>query len=97
MHRSPDEELYDLKSDPYEVNNLADDMKYGEIRKDLSNQLDTWTQTTGDMGETPESDETKSYWDENMDESFRERMEQRGLTPDISDADYVEWWEQKLL
>ena len=92
----PEVELYDIKNDPHEVNNLAGDKKFDEVQKDLSNQLNAWTQTIGDMGETPESDEIKNYWDKNMDESFREKMEQRGLSPNISDADYLNWWEQKL-
>ena len=63
----------------------------------VASQLDTWMTETGDMGETPESSEIMIYWDENMAESFKQSMEKRGLSPDISDADYVAWWEKHLL
>ena len=37
------------------------------------------------------------YWKDNMKESYDKRMESRELSPDISDADYVAWWENQLL
>ena len=93
----PAEELYDLQVDPHEINNLADDKLYDDVRNDLNRELDAWIDSTGDMGKTPESDEVTTYWDKNMAESFRNSMEKRDLSPDISDADYLEWWEDKLL
>ena len=93
----PSEELYDLQTDPHEVNNLADNKRYDAVRNDLNAKLDTWIEATGDMGETPESDEVTTYWDKNMAEKYRESMENRGLSHDISDADYLAWWERKLL
>ena len=93
----PTEELYDLQADPDEVNNLADDRTYESVLNELNVKLDDWIEATGDMGETPESDEVKSYWDENMLDGYNERMRDRGLSPDISDADYTAWWEEKLL
>lgn len=93
----PAAELYDLQTDPHEVNNLADDKRYDAVRNDLNRKLDAWIEATGDMGETPESDEITTYWDENMMESFRKSMKGRGLSPEISDADYLAWWERKLL
>lgn len=93
----PAEELYDLRTDPHEVNNLADDKQYDAVRNDLNRKLDAWIDATGDMGETPESDEVTTYWDENMAEKYSENMEKRGLSPDISDVDYLAWWKDKLL
>ncbi|QDT64324.1 sulfatase-like hydrolase/transferase [Calycomorphotria hydatis] len=37
--KKPFEELYDLTSDPHEVNNLADDPKLAEVKQKLSSQL----------------------------------------------------------
>ena len=93
----PEEELYDLQNDPYEVNNLANDENHATILNDLRTKLDTWIEETGDMGETPEPDHIIAYWKENMKESYNDKMESRGLSPDISDADYVGWWENQLL
>ena len=93
----PAEELYDVQNDPYEVNNLANDEKQATILKDLRTKLDTWIEETGDMGETPEPDDIIAYWKENMKESYNDKMDSRGLSSDISDADYVAWWEDQLL
>ena len=93
----PEEELYDLHNDPYEVINLANDEKHATILNDLRTKLDTWIEETGDMGETPEPDGIIAYWKENMKESYNDRMDSRGLSPDISDVDYVGWWEDQLL
>lgn len=49
------------------------------------------------MGERPEPAEVQAHWDEHMAASFRRAMEGRGLSPEIGDADYVDWWEGQLL
>ncbi len=51
MHRyreRPAEELYDLSSDPYELNNLAENADHAETLSELRQKLDAWMQTTGD-------------------------------------------------
>ena len=48
--KRPPEELYDLKNDPYELNNLADDPAYAEIKSKLSLELDQWMKDQGDKG-----------------------------------------------
>lgn len=52
----PAEELYDLRADPHEINNLADDPKYAEKRKHLSETLFNWQLEIGDLGLIPESE-----------------------------------------
>ena len=42
------DELYDLKEDPYEMNNLFDDQKYAEVLTDMKNRLEKWRQKTND-------------------------------------------------
>ena len=51
----PREELYDLKADPYEVRNLADDPAYSSQLLDLRNRLDQWMIDSNDLGREPES------------------------------------------
>jgi len=46
----PAEELYDLKSDPYEMSNLIDRSEVTEIKSRLSKALDRWMQSQGDPG-----------------------------------------------
>lgn len=53
QHR-PAEELYDLETDPFELNNLADDPAYGEIRALLRQRLDAWMEQQGDEGQATE-------------------------------------------
>jgi len=52
--RKPDEELYDLEKDPYEINNLAGSARYGTILEQMRRILDEWIEQTGDMGQFPE-------------------------------------------
>ncbi|GAB6164089.1 sulfatase [Thermostilla marina] len=48
--RKPDEELYDLQADPFELHNLADSPEYREVLDDLRARLDRWIEETGDTG-----------------------------------------------
>ncbi|WP_182866984.1 sulfatase family protein [Rhodopirellula sp. JC639] len=52
----PAEELYDLKKDPHEIHNLADDPAFATTLTDLRRRLDVWMDQTGDQGRRPESD-----------------------------------------
>lgn len=47
----PAEELYDLKADPFELNNLAKDPAYQQTLSELRAMLDDWIERTGDDGE----------------------------------------------
>ena len=44
----PAEELYDLSSDPDELNNLADDPKFSILRDELQNRLQDFLEETRD-------------------------------------------------
>ena len=46
----PAEELYDMRNDPWELNNLADDPKYAALKKELRKALDEWMAQQGDEG-----------------------------------------------
>ena len=57
MHR-PAEQLYQIPSDPYEMDNLADRAEYTALKRKLSAKLDEWMLAQGDPGipqDTPES------------------------------------------
>jgi arylsulfatase A-like enzyme len=45
----PRHELYDLRSDPDELTNLADDPTYAEVRDRLQRTLDDWRSVTDDV------------------------------------------------
>ena len=93
----PEIELYDLQSDPYEVHNLADAPDTADVRNRLSGELDRWIADTGDMGAIPEDHAEIEYQEQAMWDEYRQRMTAKGLSPDITDEDYLEWWEKKLL
>lgn len=50
----PEEELYDLESDPFELNNLAFDDTYQDKLKEMSGILNDWIIETNDQGQYPE-------------------------------------------
>jgi hypothetical protein len=51
----PEFELFDLKNDPSEIHNLADDLKYQEIKAELLTELNNWRENViHDQGVTDE-------------------------------------------
>jgi arylsulfatase A-like enzyme len=54
--RLPDEELYDTRTDPYEIHNLADSgqPEHQQALIRLRTALDVWLTETGDLGQKPE-------------------------------------------
>ena len=93
----PEEEFYDLQQDPHEVHNLADDPEHAKAVATHRAKLDEWIKATKDQGQKPENPDVVAYWEEQMAQHFRRQMGQRGLAPNISDTDYLKWWEKKLL
>ncbi len=53
----PSEELYDLREDPYELNNLASDPTHQAVRAEYADILDQWISDTDDKGQYPEHQE----------------------------------------
>lgn len=52
----PEEELYDLKADPFELNNLAGNSAYADALKEHATVLDQWVKESGDKGQFPENE-----------------------------------------
>ena len=50
----PVEELYDTKTDPWEVNNVAGDPRHAEILERMREDLEDWQDRIGDLGLVPE-------------------------------------------
>ena len=53
----PEEELYDLQKDPWELHNITGNPEYREALETLRRKLDEWIEQTGDRGQYPESEE----------------------------------------
>ncbi|MFG0265532.1 MAG: sulfatase [Rhodopirellula sp. JB055] len=93
----PAEELYDLQSDPYEMNNLAASPSHAETLASLRGELDAWMAETGDEGGVDES--LTVDMDALMAEKrqwYERTMKRRGLDPGISDQEYLKWWATEL-
>src|SRR5262249_51110915 len=70
--RLPEEELYDLETDPDEVKNLVDttDADLQRALQTLRGELNRWLEMTNDQGRTPEPAELVRQWDEHMEKRF---------------------------
>ena len=62
MKSKQDEELYDLKFDPYEVNNIANNPDYKDKLVELRNALKSWQNEIDDKGFTNESELINEFW-----------------------------------
>ena len=60
----PSEELYDLQHDPYELKNLAAELKLKDTLSFLRNRLDQWIIETRDLGAYPEKELIKKWFPE---------------------------------
>ena len=71
----PKEELYNLKEDPYELHNLANDPNYTEIKKELREKLNQWMEQQGDRGIDTELKAVKrqTLWNERGWRSYEEQ------------------------
>ncbi len=58
----PEEELYDLVRDPYEINNLAGDPAQAERLARMRAALAEWQDEVGDYLLTPETEQAETMW-----------------------------------
>jgi len=67
--RLPDEELYDLQTDPFEINNLASSKspEHQKMKSELRSVLFRWIDETNDQGRIPESPEVIEFWTQEQD------------------------------
>ncbi|MHC4639251.1 MAG: sulfatase family protein, partial [Planctomycetota bacterium] len=92
----PKEELYDLKKDPFEINNLAGKPKYAKILNEFRDRLADWIEETSDNGEIPEDKQEVKYWKDFFGDRHKNGMKKKGLSS-ASPEEYLKWWERKLL
>lgn len=60
----PEEELYDLRTDPHELHNLAEDPAYADQLLSLRKACTSWMTEIGDLGKIPEQEYVESIWPE---------------------------------
>ncbi len=73
--RKPDEELYDIRKDPYEIRNLAVSPKHQRPLKKMRVILDKWVRKTGDKGQFPEKESAITKRDRERIREDRKRPE----------------------
>ncbi|MEQ8216944.1 MAG: sulfatase [Arenibacter sp.] len=56
------EELYDCTTDPYELDNLAQDPAYSEKMEELRTEMDRWLKKIGDVPNLPEKELIAQLW-----------------------------------
>ena len=59
--KRPAEELYDLRNDPDQLDNVAANPAYARAKKELSDRVDTWMKATADPRVDPTYDEFDKY------------------------------------
>lgn len=95
-NRRSEIELYDLNSDPSELNNIADDESFSEIKNELFSILVDSLQVFEEemIPESPETIEkavtgSKSY--------FKSKVKSMELSESATDEEFIAYWENKLL
>jgi N-sulfoglucosamine sulfohydrolase len=58
----PPEELYDIKADPHQIENLVNEPGYKSVLEDLRKRHEQWTLETGDMGHMNEPEMIEQMW-----------------------------------
>ena len=92
--RAP-EELYDLKTDPWELKNLADEPKHAKTLLKMRKTLDQWIKQTGDQGQKVESmkmydSDMKIYMDGQASRGRQERADEIQANVD----QMKKWWKE---
>ena len=62
MKTKPNEEFYDLVNDPFEVNNIIDDIKQADRINDFRVALENWQWEINDKGFIAENKLVESFW-----------------------------------
>ncbi len=93
----PEEELYDLLTDPHELTNLANDPAHAETLKELRGAVDRWIEETGDQGAIDEglTVNLEAVMAEKR-KSYENRLKKNGLDPEVSDREFLAWWKKEL-
>jgi arylsulfatase A-like enzyme len=79
LGKRPEEELYDLRKDPHQTQNITGNTEYADAQKSLRASLDTWMRNTAD----PRAIEDNDHWDQHpyTGPAGRDREPRKGSSP----------------
>lgn len=91
-------ELFDLRSDPHEVNNLADDPKYADTKSELLEALTYWRQhVILDQGVTEQFRALKTFPEENTHSTVDDWYEANRDSFDFHKTGWPAWYPTRTL
>ncbi len=91
----PEEELYDLNKDSWEIDNLVNDNANYKTLIELGEVMDSFL-LKYDLGIYPEPDEEIEYAQDLMKERFKAQMGKKGLSEKSTDKEILEYWVEYL-
>jgi len=71
----PEEELYDLQSDPYELDNLAGSSDRQDVLGRMRHELQKWIEETDDKGENREDPAIAASWEKRMRTNYADLLD----------------------
>ncbi len=93
----PPEELYDLQTDPHELNNLAPDKAHADKLSEMRAILDTWIKQTNDKGAIPEDEQYIATLNTTARARFNKFLQsEAGFDHEPTDEEYLTFWQKKL-
>jgi uncharacterized sulfatase len=91
----PGEELYELKTDPWEIHNLAGDKTYDNKLVQLREIMDS-VLLAYDKGTYPEDQKETDFAKQMMKKRYKKLMKQRNLPENPTNKQIVDYWEKKF-
>ncbi|SHJ09189.1 sulfatase family protein [Pseudozobellia thermophila] len=94
----PEIELYDLKNDPYELNNLSEDPDYAEIKDQLLQELEAWrTHVIKDQGVSKEFAAVDVFPEKNPMATVDQWVEENEANYDFEVNGWPSWYPTRTL
>jgi uncharacterized sulfatase len=91
----PAEELYDLRTDPWEIYNLTGDKVYENMLIQLRKLMDS-VLLAYDKGTYPEDPKEIDFAKQMMKKRYRKLMKQRNLPENPTNKQIIDYWEKKF-
>ncbi|TWU55609.1 Arylsulfatase [Rubripirellula reticaptiva] len=94
----PGVELFDLRNDPYELSNLADEPQYAAVRADLLAELNTWrTDVIDDQGVSAEFRAVGVFPDSNPEPTVDDWVLKNSKNYDFNKHGWPAWYPTRTL